>query len=222
MGAAVQTRLELSMTPTGICWALFDATGADPAVLDHDDVGVTGDDGFRGHQGAIRGALAIADASGHVVTSVSLRCTDEIQATCLRNWLLGLGFDVRVAAPPGAPQRRRRFGFGPHLRAATIVVAGVIALFAVAPELGGQPQAASAEQQSPADTSMITVPVAPLHAPASALKIYAVPDHPPASQPVVAVAVAAPVDPVLDPPNPVAPAQDPMADALNSVLSALP
>ncbi|MDA4107586.1 hypothetical protein MHOL44478_09975 [Mycobacterium holsaticum DSM 44478] len=69
----------------------------------------------------------------------SLRCTDEIQATHLRNWLLGLGFDVRVAAPA-----------------------------------------------------------------------------------VVAVAVAAPVDPVLDPPNPVAPAQDPMADALNSMLSALP
>ncbi|MGE2727102.1 hypothetical protein [Mycolicibacterium pulveris] len=218
------------MTSTGICWALREPTGARPAVVDHDHVDVTGDDGdIAGYQGAVRGALAIADASGHVVKSVALRYTDDVAANAwlLREWLHDMGFDDIDTAPVTRPAVRRRRRLAP-LRAATVVVAGVIALFAVAPELSGQPDAASAESAPAATTSMESVTVVPLDAPTSALKIHRVADVPPPSQPAPvytgdrsAPAAEATVEAAPDP-NPVASEQDPMADVLSSLVSALP
>ncbi|OBE92777.1 hypothetical protein A5776_04410 [Mycolicibacterium elephantis] len=237
MGAAVQTVLRLSMTATGLSWALHDGTGVDAPVLDHDRVDVaseTAGDDLAGHQAAVRGALAIADASGHVVKTVSLRYPDDVenQASMLRKWLSDLGLTVRDAASPSRLARRRP-GLGPHLRAATLVVTGVVAFFAVTPALGGQPEAVSSEQPA-ASTSVVSVPVVPPDAPGSSLKVVAVPRAVQAGQPVRADAgpvtvTSAPVaaaveEPAAPPtiPNPVATAQDPMTDALGSVLSALP
>lgn len=227
------TVLEISVASTGISWALRNATGPDAPVLDHDRVDVAADDSCA-QQAAVRGALAIADASGHVVRSVSLKWSDDVEAAALtlRKWLLGLGFDNVAAAPPGKPARRRRPRFAPHLRAATIVAAGVFALFAVAPGLGGQPEAASAEYHPSTSASVIAVPVAPLGAAPSLLKVHTVPDMLPTSRPAPTVSGAATVaavpvaaaeqTTVHQPPNPVVPAQDPMVDVLGSVLSALP
>ena len=235
----MQTVLGLSMTSAGISWALHDATAPDACALDHDHVEVPADadDDIKvaDYRAAVRSALAIADASGHAVTSVALSYPDEIEVTAslVRKWLLDLGFKVDGTLPC-ARRGRRRLRFGPHLRAATLVVTGVIAFFAVVPALGGQPKASSADGQPAAGTSVVSVPVAPPTAAASSLKIYVVPDvpqrtrtmpissGPSVAEPVVTVPVA--VETVEEPaepprmPNPVAPPQDP----LGAVLSALP
>ncbi|MGV0873996.1 hypothetical protein [Mycolicibacterium sp. XJ879] len=219
----MQTALELSMTSTGISWALVDATGVNEAVLDHDHVDTASDDGdITAHQGAVRGALAIADASGYVVKSVSLRYTDDVEANAslLREWLRDTGFD-NVDTPPVAKPARRRRRFGSHLRAAAIVVGGVIALFAVAPELGGQPEASSSGSDAASTTTVVAVTVAPLDAPASSLKTYTIPDVAPATRPAPTYS-SAPEAVVAAAPNPIAPVGDPMTEVLSSVVSALP
>ncbi|MGV0717745.1 hypothetical protein ABQE93_20295 [Mycolicibacterium sp. XJ662] len=210
------------MTSTGISWVLVAATGAKSTVLDHDHVDIASDDGdITGQQGAVRGALAIADASGYAVRSVSLRYTDDVEANAslLRKWLRDTGLD-NIDTPPVAKPARRRRRFGSPLRAAAIVVGGVIALFAVAPELGGGPEASSADSDTAPITTVVAVTVAPLNAPASSLKTYTIPDVAPATRPAPTYTSAP--EAVVAAPDPVAPVQDPMAEVLSSVVSALP
>jgi hypothetical protein len=87
------------MTSTSFGWVLLDGQGPDAATLDHDTFDVqTGDDGASGdtsqHAAAVRGAQAIATASGHQVGMVHVTWTDEVEANAaaLMNSLSDLGF----------------------------------------------------------------------------------------------------------------------------------
>ena len=87
------------MTSTSFGWVLLDGQGPDAATLDHDTFDVqTGDDGASGdtsqHAAAVRGAQAIATASGHQVGTVHVTWTDEVEANAaaLMKSLSDLGF----------------------------------------------------------------------------------------------------------------------------------
>src|SRR5258708_6612348 len=85
VGPEVQTVLGLSMTSTGVGWVLLDRQGPDAFTLDHDafDVQSTVDgttDDTSQHTAAVRGAHAIATASGHKVGSVRVTWSEDAEA----------------------------------------------------------------------------------------------------------------------------------------------
>jgi hypothetical protein len=100
VGPKVQTVLGLSMTSTSFGWVLLDGQGPDAETLDHDtfDVqsggeGTAADPSLRA--AAVRGAQAIATASGHNVGAVHVTWTEgvEADATALLKSLADSGFD---------------------------------------------------------------------------------------------------------------------------------
>jgi hypothetical protein len=183
------------MTPSSVGWVVLDGSGPDAETLDHDVfdfAGGSADDGdFSKHLAAVRGALAIAAASGHELTSIGVTWTDAAAATATLalNSLPDLGFDQVVAVrlgqtdtsneaqlmlardaalavhsnevtspkplnprPTAAPAGTRSW-FWPPARAAAVLIAGVTALFVVAPELAGQPESRSVEIAPASDSS---------------------------------------------------------------------
>jgi hypothetical protein len=229
----VETVLGLSMTSSGVGWVVLDGSGVDAKTLDHDVVDVSGRsaDDIDRHLGAVRGARAIAAASGQDVRSIGVGWTDESAATAtlVLRALPGLGFDkvvpVRLAgsgddieltaraaalavtseidAIPVPLLRREPVAGAPppeyswlaSARAAAVLVAGLSALFVLAPELAGQPAAAAPKVQatsdSPSGWESVHVPAvpAPDAAPTPAVTVQLVAGRPaprrPAAQPSV-------------------------------------
>ncbi|UUO03078.1 hypothetical protein M4D79_07900 [Mycolicibacterium novocastrense] len=94
----MDTVLGLSMTSTGIAWVLLEGEDADAKTVDHDHFTVVADVATDGdistHQAAVRGARAIASASGHRVDTVCLTCSADVgaKAELLRKSLSDMGF----------------------------------------------------------------------------------------------------------------------------------
>lgn len=101
----METVLGLSMTANSIGWVLLAGTGTDAETLDHDhfdvmsDVAIDGD--IAKHQAAVRGAQAIAAASGHQVKTIALTWSDDVdaKAALLLKSLPDMGFENIVAVP---------------------------------------------------------------------------------------------------------------------------
>src|SRR5690606_19205495 len=92
------------MTSAGVAWVLMQGTGPDAVTLDHDHFSVadTATDGdISRHQAAVRGACAIAEASGHRVTSIGVTWSDDVEAkaTLLVKALPDMGFADVVTVP---------------------------------------------------------------------------------------------------------------------------
>lgn len=90
------------MTSTGIAWVLHDGQEAGSTTLDHDhftvaDVATDGD--ISTHEAAVRGARAIASASGHRIGTVCLTWSADVgaKAELLRKSLSDMGFAKVVA-----------------------------------------------------------------------------------------------------------------------------
>ena len=117
---SVETVLGLSMTSSSIGWVLLDGTDADAATLDHDHFDILADTAIDGdiakHQSAVRGAQAIAAASGHRVTSVALTWSEDVdaKAALLLKALPEMGFDT--VCPVSLPEAARLWA-GAHGRA---------------------------------------------------------------------------------------------------------
>ncbi|GAT07325.1 hypothetical protein H7I77_20980 [Mycolicibacterium novocastrense] len=94
----MDTVLGLSMTSTGIAWVLLEGQDADAKTVDHDHFAVVADVATDGdistHQAAVRGARAIASASGHRVDTVYMTWSADVgaKAELLRKSLLDMGF----------------------------------------------------------------------------------------------------------------------------------
>lgn len=101
-GGRMKTVLGLSMTSASVGWVLLDGRGD---TLDHDAFDVGGDiESSSQHAAAVRGALAIAAASGHQIRSVGVTWTDDVEAEAelLLKALTDLGFNDVAAVPATA------------------------------------------------------------------------------------------------------------------------
>jgi hypothetical protein len=113
---------------------------------------------------------------------------------------------------------KRRPRFGEHARAATVLVAGVIALFALGPYFAGHPDSKPTESRPAANTAPTSVPSAVPDAATTSVSVHAVPapaaapPAPPAVQPLA----AEPAPSVAPPPPPaeVAVTEDPAEAAI--------
>ncbi|MFV9636040.1 DUF7159 family protein [Mycobacterium neumannii] len=94
----MDTVLGLSMTSTGIAWVLLEGVDAEAKTVDHDHFTVVADVATDGdistHEAAVRGARAIASASGHRVDAVYMTWSADVgaKAELLRKSLSDLGF----------------------------------------------------------------------------------------------------------------------------------
>ncbi|MGV0789311.1 hypothetical protein ABQF33_20605 [Mycolicibacterium sp. XJ2] len=94
----MDTVLGLSMTSTGIAWVLLEGEGADAKTVDHDHFTVVADVATDGdistHEAAVRGARAIASASGHRVEAICMTWSADVDAKAelLRKSLSDMGF----------------------------------------------------------------------------------------------------------------------------------
>ncbi|VEG41823.1 FHA domain-containing protein [Mycolicibacterium flavescens] len=94
----MDTVLGLSMTSTGIAWVLIEGEGADAKTVDHDHFTVVADlatDGdIAAHEAAVRGARAIASATGHRIDTVCMTWSADVgaKAELLRKSLSDMGF----------------------------------------------------------------------------------------------------------------------------------
>jgi acetyl-CoA acetyltransferase len=101
----------LSITATQFGWILVEGSAADGATLDHDAFDVDADTGTSQHAVAVRGAQAIAAATGHVVRSIGVTWSDDVEtvATQLLESLRASGYDNLVEVPlPNAAQGWKR------------------------------------------------------------------------------------------------------------------
>lgn len=101
----MDTVLGVSITSTGVGWVLVDGSAADGATLDHDAFDVDVSDTSQ-HAVAVRGAQAIAAATGHQIRSVGVTWTDDVH-TEVRQLLASLteaGYDnlVEMRLPQAA------------------------------------------------------------------------------------------------------------------------
>lgn len=81
----MKTVLGLSITTTSVGWVLIDGSDADANILDHDAFDVRGDGGSAPqYAAAVRGAQAIAAASGHRVHSVGVTWSDHVELEAAR------------------------------------------------------------------------------------------------------------------------------------------
>jgi hypothetical protein len=101
VGPTVETVLGLSITSTSVAWVLVDGTAADGPALDHDAFDVDAKTDTTQHAVAVRGAQAIAAATGHVVRSIGVTWTDDVEAEArqLLESLREAGYDNLVEVP---------------------------------------------------------------------------------------------------------------------------
>jgi hypothetical protein len=101
VGSTVETVLGLSITSTSVAWVLVDGSAADGPALDHDAFDVDARTDTTQHAVAVRGAQAIAAATGHVVRSIGVTWTDDVEAEArqLLESLREAGYDNLVEVP---------------------------------------------------------------------------------------------------------------------------
>lgn len=75
----MDTVLGVSITSTGVGWVLADGSADDDAALDHDAFDVDAGDTSQ-HAVAVRGAQAIAAATGHEIRSIGVTWTHDVDA----------------------------------------------------------------------------------------------------------------------------------------------
>lgn len=95
------------------------------------------------------------------------------------------------AAPGDRPSKPRRVWFGPHARAAAVLVAGVIAVFALAPAFLGQKDTSPAQTPPASNSAATSVPSARTDPAATSAGIHAVPSPGAVSQSEVVQPLAA-------------------------------
>ncbi|ULE32516.1 DUF7159 family protein [Mycobacterium sp. IDR2000157661] len=101
----MKTVLGLSMTSNSVSWVLLDDPTADATTLDHDHFDVVGDTVTDGditrHESAVRGAQAIAAASGHEVITAAVTWTKDVEAKAalLLTSLADMGFETVCPVP---------------------------------------------------------------------------------------------------------------------------
>ncbi|SEH79335.1 hypothetical protein SAMN04489835_4196 [Mycolicibacterium rutilum] len=117
----MDTVLGMSMTSSGIAWVLQQGTGADALTLDHDHFSVLSDVATDGditkHEAAVRGARAIAEASGHQVRMIGLTWSNDVEAKAalLLKSLPDMGFDTVAAVPLADATQEWAQAYGRHL-----------------------------------------------------------------------------------------------------------
>ena len=74
----MDTVLGVSITSTGVGWVLADGSADDDAALDHDAFDVDAGDTSQ-HGVAVRGAQAIAAATGHEIRSIGVTWTHDVE-----------------------------------------------------------------------------------------------------------------------------------------------
>jgi hypothetical protein len=102
----VETVLGVSITSTSVGWVLVDGSAADGATLDHDAFDVDAGDTSQ-HGVAVRGAQALAAATGHEIRSIGVTWTDDVEteARQLLKSLRESGYDnLREVPLPQATQ----------------------------------------------------------------------------------------------------------------------
>jgi hypothetical protein len=110
----VETVLGLSITSTSVAWVLVDGSAADGPALDHDAFDVDAKTDTTQHAVAVRGAQAIAAATGHVVRSIGVTWTDDVEAEArqLLESLREAGYDNLVEVPLTTAAQAWVRGFG--------------------------------------------------------------------------------------------------------------
>lgn len=93
----MDTVLGVSITSTGVGWVLADGSADDDATLDHDAFDVDGGDTSQ-HAVAVRGAQAIAAATGNEIRSIGVTWTHDVEpaARQLLETLRESGYDNLV------------------------------------------------------------------------------------------------------------------------------
>jgi hypothetical protein len=110
-----------------------------------------------------------------------------------------------IAAPTVAETTKRRSWYGPHARAGTAVVVGVVALFFIVPTIAGNKDSATTDDQAASDAATTSVSVHAVPAP------RAMPPTPAVLQQVAGSPAPVPPPPLAPPPAPpaeVAPTTD--------------
>lgn len=74
----MDTVLGVSITSTGVGWVLADGSADGDATLDHDAFDIDGGDTSQ-HAVAVRGAQAIAAATGHEIRSIGVTWTHDVE-----------------------------------------------------------------------------------------------------------------------------------------------
>ncbi len=97
----METVLGLSITSTSVAWVLVDGSAADGPALDHDAFDVDAKTDTTQHAVAVRGAQAIAAATGHVVRSIGVTWTEHVEAEArqLLGSLREAGYDNLIEVP---------------------------------------------------------------------------------------------------------------------------
>jgi hypothetical protein len=110
----VETVLGLSITSTSVAWVLVDGSAADGPVLDHDAFDVDAKTDTTQHAVAVRGAQAIAAATGHEVRAIGVTWSDDVEteARQLLESLSESGYDNLVAVPLSTAAQAWVQGFG--------------------------------------------------------------------------------------------------------------
>lgn len=115
----MNTVLGLSMTSTGIAWVLLENENGETKTLDHDHFTVVADIATDGdistHEAAVRGARAIASASGHRVDTICLTWSADVaaKAELLRKSLSDMGFGRIVPVRMAHAARSWAHALGP-------------------------------------------------------------------------------------------------------------
>jgi hypothetical protein len=96
-----ETVLGLSITSTSVGWVLVDGSAAGGATLDHDAFDVDANTDTSQHAVAVRGAQAIAAATGDVVRSIGVTWSGDVEAEAKRLLasLSEAGYDNLVEVP---------------------------------------------------------------------------------------------------------------------------
>jgi hypothetical protein len=164
-----------------------------------------------------RGDLELISGSLEEALSIPVDASDDTQLALARGAALALPSKTEAFAeqvveePVGDAPTHRRFRVGPQARAGTVLVAGVIALFVVGPELAGYDGSRSTANRPAANSSPTSISSATSNSSATSASVHAVPS--PAVSPTSAQVrpLAAP-----PPPPPAPPEALPATDAVSS------
>jgi hypothetical protein len=135
VGPTVDTVLGVSITSTSLGWVLADDSASDGATLDHDAFDVDAGDPSP-HAVAVRGAQAIAAATGHEIRAIGITWTEDAEADAgqLLESLESSGYDnlVKVQLTQAALAWAQREGceLGNRSTAVCVIEPAAVTVFA--------------------------------------------------------------------------------------------